>query len=98
MRGMRESTLLSEFCTVLVLLGPKILSSIWNSEVSTFQGSSLYIQYKFSRTKICVDRPYANLTKTNFIEVLISYAYLWRLHIHAVSVSHSHPELTAMLV
>ena len=73
---MRESTLSSEFCTVLVLLGPKNLSSIRNSEVSTFQGSSLYIQHKFSRTKICVDWPYANLTKTNFTEVLISYAYL----------------------
>ena len=35
-KGMRASALLSEFCTVQVLKGPKNLSALRNSEVSAF--------------------------------------------------------------
>ena len=34
--GMRASTLLSKFCTVLVLVKPNNLSAVQNSEVSAF--------------------------------------------------------------
>ena len=48
-KGMRASTLSSEFCTVQVLKGPKNLSALRNSEVSAF-GSIL--KYCINSTSI----------------------------------------------